>query len=230
MRVLSIVHDAASTGGGGLFEDLVELRGDRLERWVTVNGDAGPDAPDRYDAIMVFGGAMHPDQDAEHPWLAEEAAFIRETLDREVPLLGVCLGSQLIARAAGTHVGPAARAEVGWYGVHLNDAGRRDPVIGVLPGRVDAFQWHYYTFDLPAGAELLAESDTARQAYRLGERTWGIQFHAEVTRHMLEHWFVAGPAELADPAAVRADTDAYLAGWNQHGRRLCGAFLDFAAG
>ena len=71
---------------------------------------------------MVFGGAMHPDQDAEHPWLADEAAFLREALDREVPLLGVCLGAQLIARAAGAGVGPAATAEVGWHEV---DAQRR---------------------------------------------------------------------------------------------------------
>lgn len=230
MRVLSVVHDGTSTGGGGLFEDLVEQRGDGLERWVTVNGGIGPDAPKRYDAIMVFGGAMHPDQDAEHPWLADEASFIREALDDEVPLLGVCLGSQLIARAAGATVGPAASAEVGWHPVRLNDAGRADPVIGVLPDPVDAFQWHYYTFELPAGAELLAETDAARQAYRLGDRTWGIQFHAEVTRHMLNRWFVEGAAELPDPAAVRDDTDAFLGAWNEHGRRLCGAFLDLAAG
>ncbi len=230
MRILSIVHDGTSTGGGGLFEDIVELRGDRLERWVTVDGGLGPDAPGRYDAIMIFGGAMHPDQDAEHPWLADEALFIRETLDSDVPLLGVCLGAQLIARAVGASVGPAATAEVGWHRVHVNDAGCDDPVIGVLPRRVDAFQWHYYTFELPAEAELLATSDAAPQAYRLGERTWGIQFHAEVTRHMLDRWFVEGEAELGDPAVMRAETDAFLGAWNEHGRRLCSAFLDLAAG
>ena len=230
MRVLSIVHEPTSTGGGGLFEDLVEQRGDRLERWVTVNGGTGPDAAERYDAVMVFGGAMHPDQDAEHPWLAEEAAFIREALDREVPLLGVCLGAQLIARAVGANVGPAARGEVGWHEVRLNSAGCDDPVIGVLPSRIDAFQWHYYSFELPAGAELLAENDAARQAFRLGERTWGVQFHPEVTRRMLDFWFVEGEAELPDPAVVRRATDALLGTWNEHGRRLCGAFLDLAAG
>ena len=229
MRVLSIVHEPTSTGGGGLFEDLVERRGDRLER-VSIAHDASPlDSPGGYDAIMVFGGAMHPDQDAEHPWLADEAAFIREALDREVPLLGVCLGAQLIARAVGASVGPAARAEVGWYTVELNGAGREDPVLGVLPPRVDAFQWHYYGFELPTGAELLAENEAAHQAYRLGERTWGVQFHPEVTRHMLDFWFVEGAAELSDPATIRAETDAYLGAWNEHGRRLAGAFLDLAA-
>ena len=77
---------------------------------------------------------------------------------------------------------------------------------------------------------LLAENDAALQAYRLGERTWGVQFHPEVTRHMLDYWFVEGEAELPDPAAVRRDTDAFLGTWNAQGRLLCGAFLDFAAG
>jgi GMP synthase (glutamine-hydrolysing) len=234
MRVLSIVHEPTSTGGGGLFEHLVEERGHRLEQ-VSIAHDASAaasmlDHPERYDAVMVFGGAMHPDQDAEHPWLADELAFIRDAMAHEVPLFGVCLGGQLIARAAGAHVGPAARAEVGWHVVELNDSGLGDPVLGSLPGRVDAFQWHYYGFGLPEGAVLLAESEAARQAFRLGERTWGVQFHPEVTRHMLDHWFVEGVDELDDPARVRRETDDLLPAWNRHGRALCGAFLDYAAG
>jgi GMP synthase-like glutamine amidotransferase len=230
MRVLSIVHEPTSTGGGGLFEEVVTQRGDALERWVTVDGGAAPDAAGSYDAIMVFGGAMHPDQDGEHPWLAGEGDFIREAIAREVPLFGVCLGGQLIAKAVGARVGPAPRAEVGWRAVHVNEAGRADPVLGVLPERIDAFQWHYYGFELPDGATLLADNDATRQGYRLGESTWGVQFHPEVTRHMLEHWFVMGAAELPDPPAIRRDTDAFLGTWNEHGRRLVTAFLDYAAG
>jgi GMP synthase (glutamine-hydrolysing) len=230
MRVLSVVHEPTSTGGGGLFEDIVEQRGDRLERFGFNHDSSELDAPDRYDAIMVFGGAMHPDQDAEHPWLAEEGAFIREAIDREVPLLGVCLGAQLIARSMGAHVGPIATSEVGWYRVTVNDTGLADPVLGVLPAQIDAFQWHHYGFALPAGATLLAESDGARQAYRLGERTWGVQFHPEVTRHMLDYWFVAGAPEVPDLATTRTETDAFLGTWNEHGRALCNAFLDYAAG
>ena len=154
MRVLSIVHEPTSTGGGGLFEDVVEQRGDRLERVSIAHDDASAlDHPERYDAIMVFGGAMHPDQDAEHPWLADEAAFIRQAIDDEVPLFGVCLGAQLIARAIGAQIGLAAKAEVGWHTVHLNEAGLADPVLGVLPERLDAFQWHYYGFQLPSGRD-----------------------------------------------------------------------------
>jgi GMP synthase (glutamine-hydrolysing) len=230
MRVLSIVHDPASTGGGGLFEALVAERGHRLDVVSLAHDAAALEHPERYDAIMVFGGAMHPDQDAEHPWFADELAFIRETIDRDVPLFGVCLGAQLIARAVGAKVGPAAKAEVGWRVVELNDAGRHDPVLGVLPGRLDAFQWHYYGFELPDGGVLLADNDAARQGYRLGERTWGVQFHPEVTRHMLDHWFVEGEAELGDAEVVRRETDMFLPTWNEQGRLLCGAFLDYAAG
>jgi GMP synthase-like glutamine amidotransferase len=229
MRVLSVVHDPAHTGGGGLFETVAEDAGHRHERWIAPHGPHDAD-PGAYDAIMVFGGAMHPDQDAEHPWLPGEAAFIRAALDRGVPLLGVCLGSQLIARAAGAAVGPSAVAEVGWHEVVLTAEGRADPVVGALPERVEAFQWHYYTFDLPDGATLLATSDAARQAYRLGDRTWAIQFHAEVTRDMVGTWLIEGESELPRPVEeLRAETDRLIAPWNRHGRALCQAFLVEAA-
>ena len=229
MRVLSIVHDPAATGGGGLFERVVVERGDHLDRWVVAEGDAAPGDPGRWDAVMVFGGAMHPDQDAEHPWLHGEVAFIERALEQGVPTIGVCLGAQLLARAAGAWVGPAASAEVGWFTVELNDDGAADPVLGVLPRRVDAFQWHYYTFELPEGAVELARSDAVRQAFRLGDRAWGIQFHAEVDERMLDHWFVDGASELPKPIdEIRAETDSLLGGWNEHGRALSTAFLDRA--
>jgi GMP synthase-like glutamine amidotransferase len=175
---------------------------------------------------MVFGGAMHPDQDAEHAWLAGETAFLERTLDAGVPLLGVCLGAQLVARAAGASVGPAEQGEVGWHEVELNDDGAADAVLGVLPRRVTAFQWHYYTYEPPADAVELASSAAARQAYRLGERTWGVQFHPEVERHMLDHWFRAGAAELPKPVdEITLETDRNLPAWNEHGRALCSAFL-----
>ena len=230
MRVLSVVHDPAHTGGGGLFEKVVAERGDTLDRWVVADGEAVPGDPSLWDAVMVFGGAMHPDQDAEHPWLGGEVAFIAEALSQGVPTIGVCLGAQLVARAAGAGVGPAERPEVGWFTVELSDDGARDPVVGVLPPRVDAFQWHYYTFELPDGAVQLAANANARQAYRLGDRAWAIQFHAEVERHMLDRWFVEGADELPKPRdELEAETDRLLGGWNAHGRALCGAFLDEAA-
>ena len=230
MRVLSIVHEDSDTGGGGLFERVALERGEDLRRWFTADGEDAPGDPTEWDAIMVFGGAMHPDQDGEHAWLAGETAFLERALAAGVPLVGVCLGAQLVARAAGSSVGPAAEGEVGWHEVELNDAGVADPVLGVLPRRVTAFQWHYYTYEPPVGAVELASSAAARQAYRLGERTWGVQFHPEVERHMLDHWFREGSAELPKPLAeITAETDRQLPAWNGHGRALCNAFLDAAS-
>jgi GMP synthase-like glutamine amidotransferase len=229
VRVLSITHEPAPTGGGGLFERAVDERGDTLVRWLAPSRGA-PGAASDFDAVMVFGGAMHPDQDAEHPWLPSEADFLRDVLEARVPMLGVCLGSQLIARAAGASVGPAEQGEVAWHQVELTDDGEDDSVLGVFPTRFDAFQWHYYTFDLPDGATLLGTSDRARQAYRLHDRVWGVQFHPEVTRVMVDHWCTLGRSELPKPRDdVARETDGKLATWNTHGRALCNAFLDAAA-
>ncbi|MSO57958.1 MAG: type 1 glutamine amidotransferase [Thermoleophilia bacterium] len=226
MRVLSITHEPGPYGGGGEFERAATAAGHALDVWLTVE-DAAPPAPVRdYGAVMVFGGAMHPDQDDEHPWLAVEVDFIREALAERVPLLGVCLGAQLIARAAGAQVGPADRDEVGWHDIDLTEAGVCDPVLGGLPTRFSAFEWHHYTWELPAGAELLAASGTARQAFRLGDRTWAVQFHPEVNNGMLNDWFSRYGEELPMPRAeVLADTALRLPRWVEQGRALVEAFL-----
>jgi GMP synthase-like glutamine amidotransferase len=169
---------------------------------------------------------MHPDQDGSHPWLTAEVEFLRSALAARVPLFGVCLGSQLIARAAGAWVGPARSPEVGWLPVELTDEGLSDPVLGTLPARVDAFQWHSYTFELPARATQLATSPAARQAFALDGRAWGIQFHAEATREMIATWIADEPADApVDPVQLLAETDKRIAGWNETGRALCRAFL-----
>jgi GMP synthase-like glutamine amidotransferase len=208
----------------------VRARGDELTVWLTPEQGL-PGRPADFDAVMVFGGAMHPDQDAEHPWIPEEATFIAEALDQGVPLLGVCLGAQLVARASGARIGPGEVGEVGWHEVGLTRAGVDDPVVGAaFPERFSAFEWHYYTWELPDGAELLAANSAARQAYRLGERTWAVQFHPEVNEVMLDHWFTLGAAELpAPPDVIRAETDTRLPTWMAQGRALVDAFLDEAA-
>jgi GMP synthase (glutamine-hydrolysing) len=227
MRVLSVTHGPLV--GGGVFDETVEREGHELARWAVPLGGDAPD-PEGFDAIMIFGGGMHPDQDGSHPWLADEVAFLRRALAARVPLLGVCLGSQLIARAAGAWVGPASEREIGWLAVELTDAGRADPVLSVLPERVDAFQWHSYTFALPEGATELATSPVARQAYALDGHAWGIQFHAEVTRPMIEAWVADDPAELPMSAdELFAATEPRIGPWNEQGRNLCRAFLGVAS-
>jgi GMP synthase (glutamine-hydrolysing) len=227
VRVLSITH--GPNVPGGVFDETVEAGGHSLERWEVPLGGL-PQPPAAYDAIMVFGGSMHPDQDDHFHWLASEAEFLVETLERGVPTLGVCLGAQMLARAAGASVGPAPAPEVGWFEVELTPAGRDDPVLGTLPPTTHAFQWHHYTYAVPEGATELARSDLCTQAFRIGERGWGLQFHAEVTLPMLRAWVEEEPVDLPVPVGdFLAEAEARIDGWNEQGRRLCGAFLDAAS-
>jgi GMP synthase (glutamine-hydrolysing) len=227
VRVLSVSH--GPTVPGGVFDEVAERAGHELERWVVPLGGA-PQPATSYGAIMVFGGSMHPDQDAQHIWLEREAAFLRNALAGDVPVVGVCLGAQMLARAAGAWVGPAPQPEIGWFEIELTPAGRSDPVLGVLPPRTDSFQWHSYTFGLPEGATELARSAVCSQAFRVGGRAWGLQFHAEVTLEMVRAWATEDGHELPGPAAdFLAEAERRIAGWNEHGRRLCGAFLAAAA-
>jgi len=170
---------------------------------------------------MVFGGAMNVDQETEHPWLRDEEGYLRSLLDRRVPLLGVCLGAQMLAVAAGASVGPAAKPEIGWHDVERT---ADDEVLGTLPCRFSAFQWHAYAFDLPAGAVELARSRVCLQAFRVGEKAWGVQFHPEVTREIVAGWAEQAPDEA--PAGLLAQTAERIDEWERFGRKLCGAFLD----
>ncbi len=227
MRVLSITH--GPNVPGGVFDQVVEAAGHELERWVVPLGGL-PQPVSSYGAVMVFGGSMHPDQDEHFGWLEQEEKVLRDALAESVPVLGVCLGAQMLARAAGASVGPAREPEVGWLGVELTQAGQEDPVLGVLPPKIEALQWHHYTFEIPSGASELARSDVCTQAFRAGERAWGIQFHAEVTFEMVQAWAGEDPDDLPLPAEdFLAATRMRIAGWNECGRALCGAFLDTAS-
>jgi GMP synthase (glutamine-hydrolysing) len=226
MRVLSVTH--GPTVPGGVFDEVVEAAGHELERWSVPLGGA-PQPPGSFGAVMVFGGAMHPDQDEQFGWLEREADFLRQALDEDVPLLGVCLGAQMIARAAGAWVGPARAPEIGWFPVELTPEGRTDPVLGALPPRTEAFQWHRYTFGIPDGGTELARSEICTQAFRIGRRAWGLQFHAEVTLPMLEAWAAEGTDELPVTAKeFLAAAEDRIESWNEQGRKLCAAFLEAA--
>jgi GMP synthase-like glutamine amidotransferase len=179
---------------------------------------------------MVFGGSAQLDE--PHGWLAGERAFAGDLLDRGVPVLGVCLGGQLLAQAAGADVGPARVPEVGWHQVELTPDARDDPLLAGLPRRFEAFQWHSYGFGLPDDAFALAYGPgDALQACRVGESAWAIQFHAEVTHAILGGWIEEdGGRELGDPGALLARSQASMPRWNELGRALCGRFLEFAEG
>jgi GMP synthase (glutamine-hydrolysing) len=219
MDVLSVVHggDARTE----LFGPVVTAAGHRLSEWSFASGGAPPAA----DAGLVFGGAIHPDQDDQHVWLKDELAWLAELIDDGVPTLGICLGSQLIARAAGSWVGPLAGPEIGWHEVELTGEGAADPVLSALPARFDAFEWHHYGHGLPDGAVALARNDASLQGFRLGNACWGVQFHPEVTEPQLESWLTDKSDLPPDVEGLRLQTRRNIGTWNELGRRLCDAFL-----
>ncbi len=217
MNVLALTH--GPNVGPGVFGAEVAAAGHELEVRSALDGAGEPDA----DALLVFGGAMHADQEERHPWLVDEHRFLVRALERETPVLGVCLGAQLLAKAAGASVHPAAAPEIGWVPVELTEAAADDPVFGAAPRRFDAFEWHHYTYDIPDGAVELARSAACTQAFRLGAAV-GIQFHAEITAPQVAEWLDRD--EVRDRDGLREATRERIGGWNAFGRGLCRRFLD----
>ncbi len=230
MRVLAIVHQRDA--GPGVFARAAAARGDVLDEWHPPEQAEPPRAG--HDAVMVFGGAMNTHEEDRHPWLHREKELLSELLAADVPLLGVCLGSQLLAEAAGGTARRAAEPEIGWREVTLDPAASGDPLLGAMPDRFMSFQWHSYEAVPPADAAVLARSTVCAQAYRLeGRPAWGIQFHAEVTLEDSLAWidgYRSDPdAAGVDPPVFADETRSAIAGWNEIGQALGTRFLEQAA-
>ena len=228
MRVLTIVHQR--NAGAGVFGEVAEAEGHELVQWLPP--EAPPPSDDGFGAVMVFGGSMHLDQEEANPWLRDEKTFLRELLGRRVPALGVCLGSQLLAEAAGASPRRAPRPEIGWHGIELTPEGEQDPLLAPLSGGFEGFGWHSYEFPLPPDADPLARSEVCLQAFRLRERpVWGLQFHAEVTPAVLDSWIADYDSDEdavrigLDPDELRAESEGRIGPWNELGRGISRRFL-----
>lgn len=181
-------------------------------------GDAMP-APDAYDFLVVMGGPMSVNDEIQFPWLTQEKAHIAAAVADGKIILGICLGAQLIAAAAGAAVYPNRQKEIGWFPVNRSAAApTAGPLADILPPQVLAFHWHGETFDLPAGAVHLARSTACEhQAFALGARVIGLQFHLETTRAsataLLEHCvadITNGPA-IQTPSEMLSDDGRFAA-------------------
>ena len=160
---------------------------------VNMQNDPVPTSPLGYDAIVILGGPMAVYDNL--PYLQKEQELIRNAMRNDTPVLGICLGSQLIAQAAGGRVYKGRKKEIGWYNVYLTPASSNDIFRGFTDKMIRIFQWHGDTYDLPANAKILAYSDLYPQAFRIGSAV-GIQFHFEVDEPLIQTWMTEYSADL----------------------------------
>ncbi|TQV82927.1 glutamine amidotransferase-related protein [Aliikangiella coralliicola] len=173
----------------GTLDPLIRSQRHRI-RYVNFgrNPDAQPSI-EGYDALIILGGPMNIGQEAEYPHLDVEKQVIREAIEQNIPILGICLGAQLIAAALGAEVYRAKQSEIGWYKMLPTIAGRDDSVTQAFGEQENIFQWHGYTFDLPKDAELLIQGEEiVNQAYRVKDNVYGFQFHLEASSALIQRW------------------------------------------
>ena len=144
---------------------------------------------DGYVALIVLGGPMNADDTAAHPHLATELDLIKEALQRDIAILGICLGAQLLAKALGGNILAGAGREIGWHHVDVTDDGQNDPVLSTFGARSEVFQWHDDIIELPNDTIHLASSELcSAQAFRYGTHAYGLQFHLEADGALIERW------------------------------------------
>jgi GMP synthase (glutamine-hydrolysing) len=191
--------------GPGQFTELTASRGIQLDVYQVGLEDGVPRLHDA-EALLVMGGPMGVYETEKYPWLTEECARICELVQAGRLVLGICLGAQLLAHALGATVFRGPTEEIGFGPVTLTEAAAADPVFRAITSPLSVFHWHQDTFDLPEGAVLLASSAQYRnQAFRVGTRAYGLQFHVELDDSLWQDWLPYLPADIAskDSRALR---------------------------
>jgi GMP synthase (glutamine-hydrolysing) len=216
-RIMVIQHE--SYEALGTWGPILREHGKRVR---FVNFERHPDAQpqlDRYDGVILLGGYMGVYESDKYSHLKVELKLIEEALKRELPVLGICLGSQILASVLGASVRRHTDREMGWYDLELTEAGQVDPVIGHFRRVEKVFQSHGDIFDVPSSAVHLARSAICEgQAFRYGTNVYGLQFHLEVNRAIINDWFempenqeiFAASQGKFDPFKIQKDTDVYL--------------------
>ena len=232
-RVLALVFDRDDPPGY-----LSETMGEVGVVWQAVNAEeeAIPD-PAEFGALLAMGGPQHVGRHGDHPYLDDAVAAMRRAVDKDVPVLGVCLGGQLLAYAMGAEVRRHTSTPIGFYEVQLTEEGRRDPLFAGLPGYQQVFHWHEDTFDIPRGAVQLATNpDTQNQAFRYGRHAYGTQYHIELTPAMLDAWILGPPFHqeivkwIGEDGATRVVEEGHRVypRYREHTRIMFGNFLRIA--
>jgi GMP synthase (glutamine-hydrolysing) len=190
---------------------------------------------EKYAALIVLGGPMNSHQIDTYPNLITEVEVIREAVESDMSVLGICLGAQLLAKALGGTVARNPQREIGWYDVCLTEHGRNDPVLAPFAGQQAVFQWHEDGIGLPDGAVHLASSPaSAVQAFRYGEHAYGFQFHLEVDATLVERWLtvpdnqqmLGEEGDRVDRDLLRTQTTERIADLQELSRRTFSGWID----
>lgn len=199
----------------GSFENVLNKRGFEVRyfcsRLIDYRHVYAPDP----ELLIVLGGPMGVYEDEKHPWIHQELKMVEERIESKRPLLGICLGAQMIAKALGAKVYKGEQgAEIGWSKVTVNEEGMKTPFRHLDGSKTQMMHWHGDTFDLPDGATLLASSDRyKKQAYKWGDKVFAMQCHPEVTESKLNIWYEGGKDELAKAnltvEGLKKDAHAY---------------------
>ncbi|OGP15752.1 MAG: hypothetical protein A2054_08875 [Deltaproteobacteria bacterium GWA2_55_10] len=206
-----------------------------VEYFDMYRGAALPPAIEGYDALIVMGGPMGVYEEDRYPFIKHELRLIESALKSRVPTLGICLGSQLLAKAAGAEVYKGKDKEIGWYKVEIEREIKEDWLFLGFPDEFMVFQWHGDTFDLPKDSVRLVSSELfPNQVIKVGPSAYGIQFHLEVTEEMIREWVWINNDELRalkgkiDPEAILKETPANIEGLHSMGKALVARFLRMA--
>ena len=221
----------------GVGSEAMERAGAPVTVWEAVDAEPRPSLED-ISGVVLFGSSYNVEHADEQPFIGQARGLTLEAIDRGVPYLGVCFGAQLLAWSLESPVVKAPVREVGFEPIHPTAEAADDALLAHLADGDMEFQWHMDTFELPEGATLLATGDrVSNQAYRFGDRTWGVQFHFEIVRAEMDLWLDAferedGPLEASwgkSAATIREEADRYLAAHERRGSELFERFANVAS-
>ena len=219
----------------GFFSEVLEKQRTAYRVLRLFHGEMPAEDWERIGALIILGGPMSVNDEEQFPFLRWEKRIIRAAIDEAVPVVGICLGAQLIATTLGTMVYHGRVKEIGWSPISITAHGQVDSLLGYLPENATVFQWHGDGFELPAGAIRLASSvNYKNQAFRVGKNIYALQFHLEVTPPMIARWIDERSKDLAQapyilPDKILADTQNYAPILKYYGERFLSEFIRRAA-